>query len=367
MVNTLPVPATLGGLLALSRRGGIPMLPDSGTTEMGGFPSASSATLGQLLGAPMIEQSPTLGDVIGRNVSEQGVRAAMGPSLDAPRLPSEPPMLPAGANGIPDRPQAQPVTALFDGANTSPQTLGDIVAPFDYAGARTRAEEMLGPEKEVPTWAKIASILGPALMSIGGNQAGANMLFNQLAVNRRMGEQWRETRLKDLINMQHDDWSKGYGATLDARKPFTLGRGRYRYNPATQSTDALYKAPEDFEEYAESLGLEPGSEDYFAAVEDYVLRANGPSAFGRNKELDDYRTDNDLRIEGTRQSNRERMEGIRYGNRVSYKQTPGAPRQGGGRSAGTSGMASATDGKGNTIFYDPKAGAWVDAQGRPVR
>lgn len=108
---------------------------------------------------------------------------------------------------------------------------------------------------------------------------------------------------------------------LDASKPFTIGRDRVQFDPVTGQSSVVFNGPQDFELYAAELGLEPGTPEYFAAVEDFVLRSSGPSAHERDLELDDFRTENDAELEGLRQTNRERMEGLRQTNREKLEGT----------------------------------------------
>lgn len=96
--------------------------------------------------------------------------------------------------------------------------------------------------------------------------------------------------------------------------------------------------PADFEEYAKAFGLEEGTDEYFKAVEDYVLRSSGPTAHRRDLELDDYRTANDERMENLRFGNRQKMEGLRQGNRLETIQNRPAPApRGGSRPSGGGG------------------------------
>jgi hypothetical protein len=80
-----------------------------------------------------------------------------------------------------------------------------------------------------------------------------------------------------------------FGPTLDKLLPVTEGQA--------------------FEKYARAQGLKPGTEEYNRAMQDYVLRGNGPTA-----------TDLDVELEGVRQGNRERLEGVRQGGRASLEQ-----------------------------------------------
>lgn len=70
----------------------------------------------------------------------------------------------------------------------------------------------------------------------------------------------------------------------------------------------------DAEEYAQGLGLEPGTEDYRTAMRDYVLRGSGPTAHAY-----------DVELEGARQGNRRQLVVDRAANRPA--KAPPAPRQ----------------------------------------
>jgi hypothetical protein len=100
-----------------------------------------------------------------------------------------------------------------------------------------------------------------------------------------------------------------------------------------QGQQQQFRQPNEFEQYAEAQGYQPGSEPYSVATQDYVLRGNGPTAFGYDQQLDEVRTANDIELEnerqagrlgleGARQGNRVNLEGVRQSNRVSTRQTP---------------------------------------------
>ncbi len=125
----------------------------------------------------------------------------------------------------------------------------------------------------------------------------------------------------------------------------------------TGQTETLYDAPSPFDEYAQSLGLEPGTDDYATALQDYVLRSSGPTA-----------TDNDLEIEGARQSNRVSLEGVRQGNRVELRNTPTyrqanplprAPRRAGAPRSRSTGPTAVNPQTGQRITL--RNGRWVPA------
>lgn len=193
---------------------------------------------------------------------------------------------------------------------------GSMRQPIDYDALRA---ELLPPEKKQGTFKKIASVLGPALLAAGGNQAGANAFIHNMARNRAANEDYRRDVTLKLAQMRHDDWARQNEADLRAANPFTVGRDRVMYNPASGRAQVLYDGPEDFEEYAATLNLQPGTQEYFQAVEDYVLKSSGPSAHDRDLELDDYRTNNDEHLEGVRYGNRVSMENLRQGHRRSME------------------------------------------------
>jgi hypothetical protein len=221
-----------------------------------------------------------------------------------------------------------------DGAPPPTPVLGGSMRqPFDYGEA---LRSMLPEEKKPSTLKQIAGIVGPALMAATGNQAGANAFIQNMAARRQEREKQTRAALATMAKWKHDDWARQNQADLRAANPFTIGRDRLMYDPASGDVQTLYDGPEDFENYAETLGLEPGSEDYFRAVEDYVLRGNGPTAFKYDRDLEVLRHANRTGLEGVRQGNREKLEGIRQGNRVTTRQAPTYrdlnPRSGGGRS-----------------------------------
>ena len=109
------------------------------------------------------------------------------------------------------------------------------------------------------------------------------------------------------------------GADLSASAPFTIGRDRLAYNPASGETSSLYHGPADFESYASTMGFKPGTPEYRAAAQDFVLRGNGPTAYSNDTKLDDYRTGNRITVEGVRQGNRIGLEGVRQHDRIGLE------------------------------------------------
>lgn len=221
---------------------------------------------------------------------------------------------------------ANPAPAASDAPQPLPVLGGSMRQPFDYEAVKAM---LLPPGRKPSTIQTILEIAAPALMAAGGNQEGANAFLSQLQARRSEADRRRWETTKLLEGWRHQDWSRSNQADLSAAAPFTIGRNRLQFNPATGKVEPIYQGNADFEDYARALNLEPGSEEYFNAVEDYVLRGQGPTAFDRSKQIDDYRTGNRVKLEGLRQRNRVGLEGVRQGNRLTLKQTPGA-RTGGG-------------------------------------
>lgn len=227
---------------------------------------------------------------------------------------------------------------------------------FDYEAALAK---LMPPERKPNTLRQIAGIVGPALMGAVGNQEGANAFLQMQAQRRAAHADTQRRAAETVLGWQRDDWKRQDDRDWDINKPvdFSGENDRVRFDPRTGESTILYDAPNTFEEYGEALGYEPGTEEYFTAVEDYVLRGNGPSAIGYDKDLDDYRTGNRLEIEGVRQGNRESLEGLRQRNRVSAKGSPSyrdlnpAPRR--------SARPTATGPGGQKVEWDGKA--WVPA------
>lgn len=203
---------------------------------------------------------------------------------------------------------------------------------FDYQAA---AEAIAGDQSNPKWWQYAAAAIGDGLASHYGNGGFPAMrMLNQQ-------QQARQQRLAQssqfLARARYGDYTRQHTADLGASAPFTIGRNRMQYNPATGQMNTLYDGAEDFELYAQGLGLQPGTPEYFRAVEDHVLRSSGPSAHDRDIEMDDHRTGNDERmenlrygnrrsLENLRQSHRRSLEGYRQGNRMQLRQTPSAGR-----------------------------------------
>ncbi len=127
-----------------------------------------------------------------------------------------------------------------------------------------------------------------------------------------------------------------------------------------------HSQPNGWDAYAAAQGLRPGTPGYKQALQDYVLRGNGPTAFDYDTQLDDHRTGNDLRLEGQRQGNRMRVR-----QTPTYRDTHAPPPRI-GAPAGRAGAANAprmpkvAEGPNGQKLY-LRNGRWEDAQGRPIQ
>ena len=207
---------------------------------------------------------------------------------------------------------------------------GSMRQQFDYDAA---LEALAGDQRKPKAWQYVVAGTGDALRDAGEDAVLPSLVAQRDAVDGRRAEAQQQ-----LMEWQYRDWARQNEADLGAAAPFTIGRDRVMYDPATGEANTIYDGAEDFELYAQELGLEPGSDEYFKAVEDYVLRSSGPSAFDRDVQMDDHRTGNDEQLERLRFGNRSSLESQRQGNRrgmVDYRNANPAPSRstGGSRRA----------------------------------
>ncbi len=198
---------------------------------------------------------------------------------------------------------------------------GSMRQPFDYEAARAAMDPAAQQSAKKPGFNEPGG-WGERLETIGAILRDNPEIYSQLLARQQAGQQASQKARTDLETWKHDDWARQNGADLRAASPFTVGRNRQQYDPASGEVATLAHGNADFEDYASAKGLEPGTPGYFSAVEDYVLRGNGPTALGYDQQLDDHRTGNRAGLEGTRQSNRVKLEGLRQGNRMSTRGSP---------------------------------------------
>lgn len=133
--------------------------------------------------------------------------------------------------------------------------------------------------------------------------------------------------------------------------------------------NGVYQAPTRGQQYAQTLGLEPGSEGYATALRDQEMGAQGPTAVSNNAALEKSRQQWRASMEQQRQQGRTSLEGMRQRNRVDLRgvPTPGrlSPPPSRRAPAAAPRVPTASDSKGNTIYL--RNGQWTDGQGRPVQ
>ncbi|MFC3429946.1 hypothetical protein [Sphingobium fuliginis] len=253
------------------------------------------------------------------------------------------------------------------------------------------------------TGRNIIGAIADAMLQMNGARpifAPAMERKQQMAYQQR--QQQAEWNRQDAQRQQDHQWAVE-DRDWKAKQPryFASGRDQVEYDPATDVARVIYDGPADFEEYAATLGLEPGTDEYNEAVQDYQLRGNGPTALAGRREMENLRQGNRVSMEGIRQTNRAALRGMPTysnlhprpaggsggGNRggpprstgqvyapIFAKVARGEPltageqqifnlygrggRGTGGKSAGSSsggGNPVATDAKGNKVQWDGKA------------
>lgn len=158
----------------------------------------------------------------------------------------------------------------------------------------------------------IVQNVGDSLMMLSGNPSLAAAAQGNIAYRRQSAQAERaqqaqleaqraEWTRQDSMRQQDRGWQVE-DRDFKANQPeyFMSGNDRVRFDPATGSAGVVYDGRSDAEEYAGALGLDPTTPEYRAAVQDYVLRGNGPTAFNYDRQL----------------------EGVRQDHRVSLRQMP---------------------------------------------
>lgn len=219
--------------------------------------------------------------------------AALAGAVGAP-FPAGPTGIGGGIRGIP-RPNNSPndpqgLTSPRGGFGAPSMPMGDMpkeggptIGPdINAALARNslmpRNNGMFGGSSGKPDW-KMAIAAGLAgLAASRGNPAGQMMLQSML----RMREARQDAELRNQMPQQ-------------------VGGSLIRLNPETGGYDTLFRDPEVFENYAGSLGLQPGSPEYMDAVRNYRLGAWSPEAVDAKTGLAGYRYDRQGALQEDRQ------------------------------------------------------------------
>jgi hypothetical protein len=147
----------------------------------------------------------------------------------------------------------------------------------------------------------IVGNLGDALSQIGGGQAtyapAMRERARQLAEAQRQQAEWQRQDGQRAEDRQWQVEDRDYKA--QAPQYFMSGNDRVQYNPATGEATTVYDAPEEYQTYAQTLGLKPEDDGYDQAVQDYVLRGNGPTALQGRQALEGERQSNRMQLRAT--------------------------------------------------------------------
>jgi hypothetical protein len=246
-----------------------------------------------------------------------------------------------------EAPQRQPGGGLlgFFGRPGTRDAMGQI---GDYLLTSNDMQPIYGPHKarreQQMIGEKLAQYLGTDDAILGeiarlNPDAGMAMLKMRQEQQNRVALEQEQARLK-----------------ASAPDISTINNRRVKIDPTTGEAQVLYTAPQDFDDYAASLGAEPGSPEYKRLVQDYVLRSAGPTATDFNLEEEAVRQGNRVSLEGVRQKNRTALRGM-----PTYRQANPAPRSPvGGRGAAQPRYATNPQ-TGERL--ELKGGKWVPVKG----
>lgn len=309
---------------------------------MAGFPQKRRP----LLGAPLLERRP----------------------YDTPPIWGGPDEMDAGSILAPSTGQTSPLfdmSALVPSAGPEmqqgPALGGSAMVSATSPSSRTQSEKSAGlPQVDVAqllstvdginvpavrpgffaqggTGRAIIGGLGDALSTFSGGQATYAPAMREhrrlAAEQQRQAQEWA---LQGARRQEDRGWAvEDRDAKLNAPQYFMSGRDRVAFDPSTNQASVVYDGAESFEQYAKSLGHEPGTPEYEAAAQDYVLRGNGPTAYGYDVGLENERYENRVGLEGVRQRNRSALRSApTYRDLHPRAAAPGRAAGGSGRPAG---------------------------------
>lgn len=209
----------------------------------------------------------------------------------------------------------------YPGAPVGPDTPAPMMGSYNPAATQTPTAGAPGGyvdpsavQQRPATWAKggagwdAVSNIGNTLMALSGDPTLA-ALAQQNRSQRFQREQQQQAQWAQASQLEREDAQRQQDRLwqvedrdFKASQPeyFMSGNDRVRLDPATGEARVVYDGRSDAEEYARALGIDPASPEYRTALQDYVLRGNGPTAFNYDQKL----------------------EGVRQGNRLSLRQTP---------------------------------------------
>ncbi len=207
-------------------------------------------------------------------------------------------MFAAGRRSLPD-------AAPFSADDGSVSALGaSAVPPVDGPALNRNLPKPKPGFNDPGGWGDKISLLAASFMAAGGNPQGAQMVQDRvLGRYRQIQEDQRhaaDLARQDQLRQQDRQWQvEDRDAAMNKPQFFNAGNDRVRYDPVSGQSEVVYDAPEDYQTYAATLGLNPGDAGYGNAVQDYVLRGSGPTAQQAKIGLEGIRQGNRLQLRGT--------------------------------------------------------------------
>lgn len=201
--------------------------------------------------------------------------------------------------------------------------------------------------------------LGAIILAANGNPS----LLNYNLAQQQLRSQDRRESIQEKRLREQFDWQR----ERDTQPTYRTVNGQVISIPfGGGDPSVLYQAPEDFEIYADSLGLTPGSQEYQDAMRDFVLRSSGPTALDNRTAYENVRQGNRVTLEGIRQQNRTALTDQRERNFRGRPPRPTGPGSRGGSTGNT--RRTVRDRTGRSIEVEVRNGQWVNvATGQPLQ
>ncbi len=361
------------------------MTPGFGDGVGGGGPAVN-------VGPPRAPAAALPGGSMERGLWGRGRRpAAAGPFAAEPVLGPSTAQFPTDMAGGPYFNQAEQVrSVLADSAmRPSPKkqgfNWGDAAIAF-FGGPQAmkiradRQERTTKEEERQRIGAIQAQAYDHLVFDRGVHPAQARMMVQN---PQKLAEEWSTSQRTREVS--EGETVMGPTGSFTAPKSFEIGSNVYRYDPQAGGSQMIVQGQTEAERYAQTLGIPPGSPAFNAAVQDFTLRANGPTAFGQNRALQDARLgqsdinnrrsvgasiENNIRTTSTSRENRENTPVgtvlnergevvVAYPNNRTTTLRNSRPVAG-GRRAGRAAGGGITDG---TVIRNPQTGQTMVRRG----
>lgn len=182
---------------------------------------------------------------------------------------------------------------------------------FDAPEPSKARHKGLFPGKDGKTWLNIGAAAINGYLAGMGNPAG---LANLEDMHRQRREMAEATARQQAAEQE---------AQRKLYEPRTVGSNLIQLQP-DGTYAALYNAPEPFEDYASSLGYQPGTDDYAEAVRNYRLGSWSDDAVEAKQGLTGYRYDRmghlqDRRYDRMGELQGDRLEVTRRGQDIASR------------------------------------------------